>query len=185
MNTIRREQDRLDNFFGFLVGCNINGQPFWVSIVTGIAAIAITAFVQFLITQFSNVLRWRRSSQKDLSLELTPNYRVAVRIAMICYLIFHGRSTWMYKSNARIHILKNSDKIGSQVNRHHMDVDMIAGHYVTRSVANEFPRAPWFENCKWLWNVPCVQGRTQLLYESLCPPVMRSRQVPYQVSNCD
>lgn len=95
---------------------NGSGRSLQTFVVTAIVALAITGTSWWLTEQLSSLRTWRNRdpdhyegpSTIEAYGRVSPNYSLAVRIAMLVWLVRHGHSSWMTKSGAVWCVLTNS-----------------------------------------------------------------------------
>lgn len=76
---------------------------------TAVVALVLTGGLWCLTVQLNSVLVWRKRRVEVPRYQKRPNYAIAVRLAMLAWLVTNGHWLWMYKSGAGWRILTNSD----------------------------------------------------------------------------
>lgn len=95
---------------------NGSGRSLQTFVATAIIALAITGTLWWLTEQLSSLRAWRNRDPDHYESPSTikaygrvsPNYSLAVRIAMLVWLVRHGHSSWMTKSGAGWCVLTNA-----------------------------------------------------------------------------
>ena len=88
---------------------NQSGQQLRVFFITTILALLVTGAVWFCVDQIKAYVTWRQG-EADVGAKQRSNYSIIVRAAMIVWLVKNGHATWMLKSRAWQHILRNSQQ---------------------------------------------------------------------------
>ena len=143
---------------------NAEGQPLRTFIITAILAMALTGLVWMSVVQANSVRRWLRTgemvetSEPSKSVRLRvwrPKYTIAVRLAMLCYLVRHRQTKWMFRSRIWFHILRNSGQKGLHPNpdgfRRTKEEETVAGHHVSSLIQDEIPCDISFKDVQWYW----------------------------------
>ena len=85
---------------------NGSGQRLSVFITTAVVTLAVTGGSWFVIEQVNSYRKWRKRS-RDALYDGKTQFALAVRLAMLVFLISDGHSKWMWKSGAWWRILIN------------------------------------------------------------------------------
>ncbi|KAL8804789.1 MAG: hypothetical protein Q9182_002381 [Xanthomendoza sp. 2 TL-2023] len=87
---------------------NASGQPLRVFFITAILALFVTGASWFGIDQFNDYTAWRHIKEVKKSISDPPtDFSIAVRIAMIWWLVYRGHFSWMRETGAWHLIMKN------------------------------------------------------------------------------
>ena len=121
------------SFFGMnLQQLNGSGHDVWVFAVTAVVTLAITGGSWFLTVQINSYLKWRKRSYNE-PYNGETQFTLAVRLALLAYLILNGHTSWMFISGAWWRILTNhkSRLVGDNCPREDMG-RWNAGEYVSK-----------------------------------------------------
>ena len=115
---------------------NGNGQHVRVFIITAIVALAVTGGSWFAIEQVNSYRKWRKAGMKE-QYDKKTQFSLAVRLALIGYLVSHWHTLWMFKSGAwwRIIVNHRSQLADPYVKDRE---SLTAGEYVSK-----YSRNPW------------------------------------------
>ncbi len=78
---------------------NKSGQNLSVFIITAVLTLVVTGGSWFLIEQTNSYRKWRRRSPKQ-QYDGKTQFSLAVRLALIAWLVSNGHTHWMFKSGA-------------------------------------------------------------------------------------
>lgn len=112
---------------------NGSGQHLRVFIITAVVALAVTGGSWFVIEQVNSYNNWRRRSGEDQYKRKTQ-FSLAVRFALIIFIVLHGYTRWMFTSGAWWRIIVNH---GSRIIDHYPydDEAVTACEYVSIRIA--------------------------------------------------
>lgn len=108
---------------------NGNGQHIRVFIITAIVALAVTGGSWYVIEQVNSYREWQRSSFEEQYKKKTQ-FSLAVRFALITFLVLGGHTRWMFESGVWWRLIVNH---GSRLNGAYVIEDGVftAGEYVS------------------------------------------------------
>lgn len=75
---------------------------------TALTALVLTGGSWWLMGQLTSLSAWRKRVVEVQRRQTRPKYTIAVRLAMLVWLLCNGHWSWMRKSGAGWHILTNS-----------------------------------------------------------------------------
>lgn len=85
---------------------NGNGQHLHVFIITALVALVVTGGSWFVIEQVNSYNKWRRTNGERQHNRKTQ-FSLAVRFALIKFLVLHRHTRWMFKSGAWWRLIVN------------------------------------------------------------------------------
>ena len=154
---------------------NSSGQQIRVVILTALISFFFTGLLWWTVVRVNNARQWLLTGEFVKNKYGEPNYSFGVRLAMLCYFIFHQQAPhgghgvpksnrWVFRSNAWGHILINSqrrfdvqywdDGTEAKEARDHGN-GRAAGHFAAHCVKRGIRHRDWFEHVKWepLWSL--------------------------------
>ena len=109
---------------------NGNGQRLSVFITTAVVTLAVTGGSWFVIEQINSYRKWRRE-RAEQQYDGKTRFSLAVRLALIVFLVWNRHTHWMFRSGAwwRVIINHGSRLLGPYDGR---KGSLTAGEYVSK-----------------------------------------------------
>lgn len=111
---------------------NGSGQHLSLFITTAAVTLAVTGGSWFVIEQVNSYLKWRKRTL-DEPYDGKTQFTLAVRVALLTWLVSNGHTSWMFRSGAWWRILLNHrSRLASPMVAHGIIGRLNAGEYVSK-----------------------------------------------------